>query len=87
MPALTVKNIPDDLYDHLKVSAKAHHRSINSELTNGPYRQDGSPEILAEGVQALSLQAMALSFCTKHNSQVVRDRLLPYLHAWLNPCA
>lgn len=32
MPALTVKNIPDDLYDHLKVSAKAHRRSINSEL-------------------------------------------------------
>lgn len=32
MPALTVKNIPDDLYDHLKVSAQTHHRSINSEL-------------------------------------------------------
>jgi len=32
MPALTVKNIPDELYDHLKASAQAHHRSINSEL-------------------------------------------------------
>lgn len=32
MPALTVKNIPDELYDHLKVSAQIHHRSINSEL-------------------------------------------------------
>ncbi len=32
MPALTVKNIPDELYDHLKASAQAHHRSLNSEL-------------------------------------------------------
>lgn len=32
MPTLTVKNIPDELYDHFKVSAQAHHRSINSEL-------------------------------------------------------
>ena len=32
MPALTVKNIPDELYDHLKASARANHRSINSEL-------------------------------------------------------
>jgi plasmid stability protein len=29
---LTIKNIPDDLYDKLKASAAAHHRSINSEL-------------------------------------------------------
>ena len=32
MAALTIKNIPDDLYDKLKASAAAHHRSINSEL-------------------------------------------------------
>ena len=32
MPALTIKNIPDDLYEKLKASATAHHRSINSEL-------------------------------------------------------
>lgn len=32
MPALTVKKIPDELYEHLKASAQAHHRSINSEL-------------------------------------------------------
>ncbi|MAM86201.1 MAG: DNA-binding protein [unclassified Hahellaceae] len=32
MPAITVKNIPDDLYIQLKRSAEAHHRSINSEL-------------------------------------------------------
>lgn len=32
MPAITVKNIPDILYAQLKLSAEAHHRSINSEL-------------------------------------------------------
>ncbi len=32
MPALTIKNIPDDLYDELKNIAKQNHRSINSEV-------------------------------------------------------
>ena len=32
MPALTIKNIPTDLYNELKHVAKEHHRSINSEV-------------------------------------------------------
>ena len=32
MPALTIKNIPDDLYQELKLAAERHHRSINSEV-------------------------------------------------------
>lgn len=32
MPAITVKNIPDDLYQRLRSAAAIHHRSINSEL-------------------------------------------------------
>jgi len=32
MPALTIKNIPDDLYDRLKQSAQVHRRSLNSEI-------------------------------------------------------
>lgn len=32
MTAITVKNIPDTLYQQLKLSAKQHHRSVNSEL-------------------------------------------------------
>jgi antitoxin FitA len=32
MPAaITLKNIPDDIYDRLKVIAKTNHRSINKE--------------------------------------------------------
>ena len=32
MPALTLKNIPDDLYEKLKKTAQSHHRSLNSEV-------------------------------------------------------
>ncbi len=32
MPALTVKNIPDDLYTQLKEAAQAHRRSLNNEI-------------------------------------------------------
>lgn len=32
MASITLKNIPDDLYDLLRVQAAAHHRSINSEM-------------------------------------------------------
>jgi antitoxin FitA len=32
MPALTIKNIPDDLYEQLKLKAELHRRSINSEV-------------------------------------------------------
>ncbi len=32
MASLTIKNIPDNLYEHLKQAAAIHHRSINSEL-------------------------------------------------------
>ena len=28
---LTLKNIPDEVYDRLKAAAAAHHRSLNSE--------------------------------------------------------
>ncbi len=32
MAAITVKNIPEKLYEKLKLSAKSHHRSINNEI-------------------------------------------------------
>ena len=32
MPTITVKNIPADIYEKLKNSAEASHRSINSEI-------------------------------------------------------
>ncbi len=32
MPAITLKNIPDELYARLKESAADHRRSLNSEI-------------------------------------------------------
>jgi plasmid stability protein len=29
---MTLKNIPDDIYDRVRESAKRNHRSINSEI-------------------------------------------------------
>lgn len=35
MPSLTIKNIPDELYQQIKQSATTYLRSINSELIVG----------------------------------------------------
>jgi len=32
MPSITVKNIPEEIYDRVREQANAHHRSINSEI-------------------------------------------------------
>ena len=51
MPALTIKNIPDELYDRLKEAARVHRRSLNSEIlycverTLVPYKTDVSTHL------------------------------------------
>ena len=53
MPALTIKNIPDDLYARLKISARVHRRSLNSEIlycverTLIPFKVDVSEHIFS----------------------------------------
>ena len=32
MPSITVKNIPDSIYNKLKIQAEMQHRSMNSEI-------------------------------------------------------
>jgi plasmid stability protein len=32
MASITIKNIPDEIYERLKLMAKLRHRSINSEI-------------------------------------------------------
>lgn len=60
MPALTIKNIPDDLYNELKHVAKQHHRSINSEvivcLKRSLLPKKVSPEDRLNSIQALRSQ-------------------------------
>ena len=51
MPALTVKNIPDELYERLKQAAAVHRRSLNSEIlycvekTLVPYKIDVAEQL------------------------------------------
>ena len=56
MPTITVKNIPPELYERLKQSAKANRRSINSEIIVCIERamstqQDRPQEIIASARQ------------------------------------
>jgi plasmid stability protein len=49
MATVTVKNIPDELYERLKALAKVNHRSINGEIITIIERSVGrSPEEVAE---------------------------------------
>lgn len=58
---------------------------FESWFAEAPFRRDISAGLLAEGIQAFILQAMATQFCALHNSQSIQDRLEPYLRAWLTP--
>lgn len=51
----------------------------------GAFRDDIPAELQAEGIQAFLLQALAANFCALHNATTIRERLLPYLSAWLCP--
>lgn len=62
-----------------------HNRVVSAWLADGPFRRDVSAELLTEGIQAFSVQAMALKFCAIHNSESLENRLLPYFKAWLTP--
>ena len=63
MPSLTVKNIPEDLYDRLKEAARLHRRSLNSEIlycverTLGTHKIDASEHIeMARKLRAKTVQ-------------------------------
>jgi plasmid stability protein len=56
MPTITVKNIPDDLYVHLKQTAAINRRSINSEIIVCIERVLHSRKIVPEMVLARAQQ-------------------------------
>lgn len=62
MPTITVKNIPQEVYEWLKQSAAINHRSLNSQiitsLEQGVHSKKVDPE-------SLLLRARAL----RHNTQ------------------
>ena len=56
MATMTLKNIPDRLYDRLKHFAKLHHRSLNSEVI---FLLERSAGLAQEDSEALRDQAQA----------------------------
>lgn len=54
-------------------------------LSDGPFREDVPPRLLADGVQAFSVHCMALHFCAAHDGEPMGQLLEAYLNAWLSP--
>ncbi|WP_204113111.1 TetR/AcrR family transcriptional regulator [Shimia biformata] len=58
---------------------------LENWVDSASFRRDASPQILAEGVQAFMVNAMALNFCALSNTTPLSQRLEPYLSLWLKP--
>ena len=75
MPALTIKNIPTDLYNELKNVAEQHHRSINSEviicLKETLFPKRISPEDRLTNIQALRSQIKPNTISTQDIEQAI----------------
>lgn len=67
MATITVKNIPDDLYERLKATAVANRRSINSEIIICIERAMISQPI--DSQQILARAREARTFTAKHIAQ------------------
>jgi len=77
MPALTVKNIPEDLYNELKYVAEQHHRSINSEvimcLKRTLFPKRISPEDRLSHIQALRSQITTDAVTAEDIDQAINE--------------
>ena len=77
MPALTIKNIPEDLYEELKTVAEQHHRSINSEvivcLKRALLPARITPEEQLQKIQTLRAQIPAHQLTLKEISQAKNE--------------
>ena len=48
MPTLTIKGLPDPIYERLKAQAEAHRRSLNSEIITCLERAVAAPPLDVE---------------------------------------
>ncbi len=60
-------------------------RILIEKLDRDRFRQDVSPELLSEGIQAFCISSIAFGFCALHSDQDVEKRLETQLNAWLCP--
>jgi antitoxin FitA len=76
MAILTIKNIPDELYEQLKQSAARHRRSVNSEVIVCLEKVLGSsfvdPATLLASIRALR-QTVSTVFITEEDLQAAKD--------------
>ena len=75
----TLKNIPDEIYEKIKLQAQRHRRSINSEIINilasaTAFKRRSAEEILA---RADELRARTKGFLTEEFLQKVKREGLP----------
>ncbi|AGI69717.1 putative TetR family transcriptional regulator [Octadecabacter antarcticus 307] len=70
---------------HIALTFARQIEILERWLAKTQFRQDITPALKAEGVQAFMVQAMATNFCALHNTQSIQARLMPYLAAWLTP--
>ena len=77
MPALTIKNIPDDVYNELKVVAEQHYRSVNSEvimrLKRSLFPQKMAPEDRLTTIRAMRATITANAFTDKEIEQAIDE--------------
>lgn len=77
MPALTIKNIPDDLYNELKTVAKQHHRSINSEvivcLKRSLFPERISPKDRLSAIRAVRSQVKPNTITAEDIDQAINE--------------
>ncbi len=77
MPALTIKNIPDELYHELKHVAELHHRSINSEvimcLKRSLFPKKISPEERLSDIRALRSQISPNTITVEEIEQTINE--------------
>jgi plasmid stability protein len=76
MATLTIKNIPDALYEQLKQSAVRHRRSVNSEVIVCLEKVLGSsfvdPATLLASIRALR-RTLSTVFVTEEDLRVAKD--------------
>ena len=60
---------------------------LAAQIARAGFRPDADPALLAEGVQAFMVHAMALDFCALHRDAPLADRLAPMVALWLAPAA
>jgi plasmid stability protein len=80
MATMTIKNVPDELYQQLKQSAERHRRSINSEVIVCLERALGServdPDVLLMRARSLRARTPDL-FVTDAELRTARDEGRP----------